>query len=97
MHEGLVLVVLLALGFGAFIFSIVYFVVRVLGGLFRGVGRLFRGSTTAGPRVDIPAHGVSRVCPRPQCRRVERRAARFCGQCGARMSGHDGNWRSHDT
>jgi hypothetical protein len=90
MHEGLLFVILLMLGFGAFLFSIVYVAVAILGGLFRGLRRLFTGQPVKKRVLAVPPKRRERTCPRPNCRRVESRDARFCSQCGARLGDQEG-------
>jgi len=87
MHGEILLVVLiLTIGCAAFFFSMVYVLGRVIAFLVRGFVGLFRPRFAAGRRRFAPGGGPVRVCPREQCRKIEGRPARFCGQCGARLS-----------
>jgi hypothetical protein len=80
-------------GFAAFFFGVIYLVCNVLSGLGRGLFRVLGG----GPRGVPPAgsiFGAKRtICPRRGCGHVEQRRARFCGQCGARLFGPEGDGR----
>jgi hypothetical protein len=87
----------LLLGCAAFVFSVFLLAWRFLGLLGRGLSRLF-GVSCRGAR---GAHSsallrqarslrrglttMERVCPRPECRKVEHRPARYCSQCGCRF------------
>lgn len=76
---------ILVLGWAAFLFVAAYVVWRFVGGIGRSVASVFwprrRGGSCRGLS---PARG-GRVCPRPQCRRIEYREAQYCSQCGARL------------
>jgi len=80
-----VIVVLLIVVFGcaAFLFGVFYLVCQAVGAVWRGAVGLIRPgggvSRTAAARPE-------RVCPRPECRKVEHRQARFCSQCGAALA-----------
>lgn len=89
MHGDLLLVVLiLVFGCAAFLFGLVYMVWWVASTVGRGMWSLVR------PRrhVGIPAcreactFGRAVYCPRPNCRKAEYRNARFCSQCGEKLS-----------
>jgi hypothetical protein len=90
MHGDLLLVALvLVLGCAGFFIGVIYlacsffaFIGRSLLGLGRHGGAAACG---CGPRL-----GRMRVCPRERCRKVERRAARYCSQCGAPFFGAGG-------
>lgn len=87
MHGDLfILLVLLILGFGAFLLTILYGVGWILAACGRLVSRLFRGSSVAPPAIAPPAQRVKpRLCPRAECRKIEQRPAKYCSQCGARL------------
>lgn len=82
------LILMLLLGFGAFILGGAWLAWSVLAGAFRTLISLMRGRPAAAVRqgagMKIRTRDV-KFCPRPQCRKVERRPARFCSQCGARL------------
>ena len=87
MHGDLVLVALiLVFGVAAFLFGLVYVVWCVVGAFGRGMWSLVR------PWRSVPTSECARrlgravYCPRPNCRKVEYRNARFCSQCGAPLS-----------
>ncbi|MCH7703647.1 MAG: hypothetical protein IIB61_00925 [Planctomycetes bacterium] len=86
MH-GDVLVLVLAMVLAGAI-SLLYVLCQAVSGTVGFVGRrfarLFGFRTTAAPR---HRNSKGRVCPRANCRRVEHRDARFCGQCGMRLRG----------
>lgn len=83
------LILLLLVGFGAFFFGIIWLVWSLFAGMGRGVMNLMRGKPVdRAPRWSPfeKAAGAQRLCPRAECRKVERRPARFCSQCGARLA-----------
>jgi len=83
--DPLILVLVLALGSLSFFAGVVYVFCRMVAMIGRGFLRMF-GLYVGPPRdADGIPDGVPRVCPRPQCRQIEYRRARFCGQCGARL------------
>jgi len=83
------MLLLLLFGCAAFVISVVFIVGRIMAGMWRGFTWLAGGScceTEPTARADRGWHtGDGRVCPRPQCRKVEYRPARFCSQCGHRF------------
>jgi len=91
----LAILVLLVLGVAAFFFGVIYAVCRALASLWRGLMRVAtpRGvpgavrlnTQVAGRSRQASGRRTFRVCPREQCRHVERRPARFCSQCGAEL------------
>ena len=96
MHgDILIILVLLVLGVAAFFFGVIYAVCRALASVWRGVVRVLSprgvpGSpqvlvTPAAPLARSQGGRTFRVCSREQCRHVERRPARFCSQCGAKL------------
>lgn len=89
MHGDLLLVVLvLVLGIAAFLFGLVYVVWCVVGAFGRGMWSLVRPRRFAGTRTrrEAPAFGRAVYCPRPNCGKVEHRLARYCSQCGEKLS-----------
>lgn len=89
--EPFVLALLVVLGLAALIFGIIYTVLRLIGSALCGVGRLLTGRVKEGRAVSVrvghapAASNGPRVCPRPACRHVEYRAARYCAHCGHPM------------
>jgi hypothetical protein len=85
MHGEILLVVLiLTIGCAAFFFCVVYLIGRGFLLVGRGLAGLFRRASDG---ATLEAGGrACRVCPREQCRKLEHRPARFCSQCGARLS-----------
>lgn len=84
--DPLILVLVLALGSLSFFAGVVYVFCRFVGMIGRGILRIFGWEPRRSPgRADYSV-GVPRVCPRPQCRQIEYRRARFCGQCGAQLT-----------
>ena len=88
MHvDALVIILVLVLGCAAFIFGVISLAWQALAWVGRGAlgtVRPRRGGNT--PPAGMTVRG-GRVCPRPECRRVEkRREARYCSQCGSPMS-----------
>lgn len=83
MHGDLILVVIvLVVGFGAFLFAVLYVTFTALASIGRVVTGLFRGAPVARARsVKRPAL----QCPQAKCRHIEYRAARFCCRCGAKL------------
>lgn len=83
------LILLLLIGFGAFFFGIIWLVWSLFAGMGRGVMSLMRGRPvpqSTHPRPFARAAVIGRICPRAECRKLERRPARFCSQCGARLA-----------
>lgn len=86
MHGEILLVVLiLTIGCAAFFFSMIYLLGRFFAFLGRGLVGVFSPRAAARHR-RLASGGAFRICPREQCRKIERRPARFCSQCGARLS-----------
>ena len=87
MHADAVAVLLiLVFGCAAFLFGVLYVIWQGIGAAWRGLTGLGRARGAAcGPGVPTAEPG-GLVCPRPECRRIERREARFCSQCGARLT-----------
>lgn len=86
----------LLLGCAAFVFSVFLLTWRFLALLGRGLARLFGVSCAVDNRpAAVPHHpvhtrrwgraGSVQVCPRPECRKLEHRPARYCSQCGHRF------------
>ncbi len=82
--EPFIFIVVLLLGLVAFFFSFLYVIVRVVGVVFGTIGRLLGGSRALPPIGRKVSAGL--VCPREVCRAIEFRDARFCSQCGARLT-----------
>ncbi len=83
MHADVVVFILVLLvGCAALLFGVLYLIVRALGGVGRGVLSMF-GPSGASGRTMRGRRAL--VCPRPQCRKVEYRDARYCSQCGERL------------
>ena len=80
------LLLILTLGCAAFFFCIVYLGVKCMVTVARSLFCFLTGGSPGRRCTAGPHGGPVRICPRPQCRKVERRSARFCGQCGARLS-----------
>ena len=81
------LFLLLVFGCAAFVFGVICLIGKTLSIIGRALGRMLGGLDPccgSGERPGAAGHG--RVCPRPTCRKVEHRNARFCGQCGMRLS-----------
>jgi len=91
----LIVLVLLVLGVAAFFFGVIYAVCRALASVGRGIVHwLSPRSVPSSPPLSVSTaerpvrsqgRRTFRVCPREQCRHVERRPARFCSQCGAEL------------
>lgn len=79
-------ILVLFVGILSFFAAVVYVFFRMVGWVGRGFLRMF--GWESGPASDGGGvrGGAPRVCPRPQCRQVEYRRARYCGQCGARLT-----------
>jgi hypothetical protein len=83
----LIFFLVLVAGCAAFFFGVLYVLSQVIAAIGRGIGRLFGyRPATDKPRVLSPRRGTMLVCPHPRCGKVERRPARFCSQCGARLT-----------
>lgn len=86
MHGDVLVLVLAMVLAGAM--SLLYVLCKAVSGTCGLVGRqfarLFGVRTKAAPR---RRNSKARICPRANCRRVEHRDARFCGQCGMRLDG----------
>ena len=85
MHVEVVLL-LMILGWAAFLFGILYFFCYVIGVVGRGVFGAFKRRPVNGRRTG-PVEGARMlVCPRADCRTVEVRDARFCSRCGTPLN-----------
>ena len=80
--DPFVIVLILVLGCAAFIFGIIYLIGRLFGAAGRGLMWVFRGGRGR-PSAGTPRGPKMLICSREQCRKVELREGRFCGQCGA--------------
>ena len=91
MHGDVALfLLLLVLGCAAFFFGVVYLIGRAIAWVAGGLLSLFGGGRRAccdrARRTGDP-RSQGRVCPRGDCRRVEYRiGARYCSQCGERLT-----------
>jgi len=91
MHaDVLIFLLLLVIGFAAFIFGVLYFVLQLLAGIGRGIGRVFGGCCRK-TKVPLPPRAVAVVgpvsaCPNPRCGHRETRPARYCSQCGSKLA-----------
>jgi hypothetical protein len=82
-----VLLLMLLLGWASLLFVTFFVIYRVIGGIGRGVAAMFRPHRAGGGGRRLNPGGAARVCPRPQCRKVEYRDAFYCSQCGAPLRG----------
>ncbi|MCO6435945.1 MAG: hypothetical protein J5J06_02530 [Phycisphaerae bacterium] len=83
--EPLALMLLVVLGCAAFFFCVIYATIQVMMAMINGVARLFRPRSKRATRRPYVNPLSLRYCPRPECRRVEDRPARFCSVCGAKL------------
>lgn len=78
MHlDAAVVVLMLVIGVGALIFSVLWLVMFVLGSIFRGLASVF------GIRPRASRRGRTRC---PTCGREDARLPNFCAQCGCALS-----------
>lgn len=83
MHgDALVIVLLLVFGCAAFLFGVIYLLLKLLAALGRGVAGVFRRPSSGNGLGEARVCSRVRVCPRERCRKVEYRDARYCSQCG---------------
>ena len=86
----LFVVLILVLGCAAFFFGVIYILCQGVAWIWNGVAGVFRSppgsSDASGRRVRRARRGGPLTCPRPECGRVERRPARYCSQCGTRLT-----------
>ena len=76
-------VVLLVFGCLAFVVCTVCVVFRAIFSLVQGLFCLVFGRCRKRMRVGgVRFAGLTRICPRPGCQKVEYRSAQFCSQCG---------------
>ena len=80
-----VLLLILVLGWAAFLFTTLLVAGRIVGGIGRGVRSLFGPRRQGGSGRRLGSGRVGRVCPNPQCRKIEFRDAVYCSQCGTRF------------
>ncbi len=93
--EPLVIVLILVLGFIAFVFGIVMLFCRLLKGIGRSVANMIsprRRVNRSGQRafdssIHYPhaPHSDTLICPGIDCRKIETRVARYCSRCGRRL------------
>ena len=84
MDTGFVMLLLfLVLGWASLLFATLYVIGRIIGGVGRGVASVFRPAGPVGSGRRLNPGRAGRVCPCPQCRRIEYRDAQYCSQCGA--------------
>jgi hypothetical protein len=90
---GLILIVM-CFGLAAFFFGMLWLVVRLFAGVFRGGAALVRSGTSMITGRPKRGHGLALgpagrgggvQCPRPNCGHLEMRAARFCSRCGGQL------------
>ena len=87
------LLLILVLGWAAFLFATLLVLGRVVGGIGRVLTSLFKPGHRGGSGRRLYSGRVGKVCPNPQCRKLEFRDAVYCSQCGTRFgetSGSDG-------
>jgi len=85
MQEGVFLVLIVALfALAALLFGLFTVLWGIVGGVGRGIARLFTGSDRTGRSVPR-RRGKPLICPNERCKKVEYREAIFCSQCGRRL------------
>lgn len=94
MHgEVVVIVLVLVVGCAAFLFGVLYLVSQLFVGIGRGLMSLIRPRSSN--QAAGPVRGMAgRMCPNPRCRKTEYRKARYCSQCGARLTDRNGSTES---
>ena len=85
MQDLIVFALILVLGCTACFFGVFYAIFRLIEWSGRGIVGLLRPNRIAHTGLRIGSGRSAGLCPRPQCRKVEVRAARFCSQCGGPM------------
>ena len=94
MHEGVVLVLIVALfALAALLFGLFTVLWGIVAGAWRAVARFFVGSDRTGRSVPR-RRGKPLICQDERCRKVEYREATFCSQCGRRLD-RPGAGREH--
>ena len=84
----IVVVFMLVVGCAAFLFGILYLIGRLISGVGRCMMRAVRPGRRQNAGTPVARRSRIQVCPREQCQKVEnRRDARFCSQCGTRLTG----------
>lgn len=88
MHADVVVILLLLVfGWVACLFGVLYVAWQAISAGWRGLTGLFHLRRGVSGRSCPPTtRAGALVCPRPECRKIERREARFCSQCGARLT-----------
>jgi hypothetical protein len=87
------LLLILVLGWAAFLFATLLVLGRIVGGIGRGLTSLLKPGRCGGSGRRLYSGRVGKVCPNPHCRKLEYREAVYCSQCGTRFnetSGSDG-------
>ena len=85
MQDLIVFALILVLGCTACFFAVFYAIFRLIEWSGRNIVGLLRPGLSAHAEPRIGSGQSAGLCPRPQCRKYEVRAARFCSQCGAPM------------
>lgn len=85
--DALVIILVLILGCAAFLFGVISLIWQILAWVGRGMVSTIRPRPAGKASPAAPMLRSRRVCPRLECRRVEkRREARYCSQCGSPMN-----------
>jgi hypothetical protein len=83
---AVVLLLVLVLGWAAFLFTALFVVGRVITGVGRGMVSIFQPRRRGGSGRRLSPGRRGRVCSHPQCRKIEYRDALSCSQCGTRLT-----------
>jgi hypothetical protein len=84
--DVVVIVLLLVCGCAAFLFGAIYLVCQLFIGLGRGLMSVVTPGKQRGASTVAARPGRALACPNSHCRKIERRPAQYCSQCGTSLS-----------
>jgi len=80
-----ILGLILFVGCLAFIFGAIYLATNVFASIFRGIETILFPFPARQRSIFGCCGRGGRICRRPGCGKIERRPAKFCSQCGAKL------------
>ena len=83
--DVVILPLMLLLGIAAAVIGVIYVIGHVLGSIGRGIGSLLGSPTQPESKFRTETERF-RICSRARCRKMERRDATYCSQCGAPLT-----------
>lgn len=84
--DFLIVLLLVVVGCAALLFGVIYMFCQFFARIGRGLVGIIAPGRSAGSDGQVRRCSRPQVCQNKRCRKIEYRAARFCSQCGTRLS-----------